>query len=118
MSVIKFELKEEHIKLIKHLKWDTISFPHIKHDVNPLTPFTDGEKIVQDIALILHGYNGEVVQPDTEEDPHYSQEQIDEMKQLYEDLPIALDIICFLGTFECGMYRTKYHIRDWKKIND
>ena len=116
MSLIKFELKPEHITLIKHLKWTTIQFPHIKHEVNPNTPFTDGDKVVQDVGLILHGYDGKQIQPDTEEDPYYTQDQINEMKQLYEELPMALDIICFLGTWECGWYKTRSYLRDWVKF--
>jgi hypothetical protein len=116
MSLIKFEVTEDHIKLIKHLKWNTLQFPHITHQVNFNTPFSDGERIVYDIGLILHGYDGKEVQPDTEQDPLYGEDEINRMKKLYEELPMALDIICFFGEFATGKFKTKSYVRDWKKI--
>jgi hypothetical protein len=118
MSLIKFELTDEHIKLIKQLKWDAIEFPHMKNEtkVNKATPFSDGDRIVYDIGLVLHGYDGNPVQHDTEVDPLYGEEEISRMKKLYEELPMALDIISFFGEFKTGWYKTKSYVRDWKKI--
>jgi hypothetical protein len=118
MSLIKFEVKDDHIKLIKQLKWDTISFPHMNNEtkVNLSTPFSDGDIIVFDIGLILHGYDGIPVEHDTENDPIYGEEEIARMKQLYYELPMALDIISFFGEFKTGWFKTKSYLRDWKKI--
>lgn len=117
MSLIKFELTDEHVKLIKQLKWNTIAFPHIPSlEVNPATPFSNGDRIVYDIGLVLHGYDGNPVQHDTENDPTYGETEINRMKKLYEELPIALDIISFFGEFKTGWYKTKSYVRDWKKI--
>lgn len=118
MSVIKFELKEDHIKLIKHLKWNTIAIPHIKNEVNPNTPFTDGESVIDDISLILHGHHKEhEILPDSEiHRPPLTEEQIAGMKKLYEELPVALDIICYFNDFTTGWFKSKSYVRDWKRI--
>jgi hypothetical protein len=48
--------------------------------------------------------------------PEYSVEQKSEWDKLYSELPMALDIILYNGSFELGKYKTRYHLRDWKKI--
>lgn len=118
MSVIKFKLTEEHIKLIKEINWYKIAFPHIEHEVNPNTPFTDGDSILDDIALILYGRNPDYeILPDSETHrPQLTEEEVAHVRKLYEELPMALDVICQTGKFECGDYKTKYSIRFWKKI--
>ena len=35
----------------------------------------------------------------------------------YEELPAALDVILYNGHFQLGLYKTKYHDREWKKLN-
>lgn len=122
MSLIKFEIKNEHLLLIKELKWSSIAFPHItKFDStpNPNTPFTDGEYILDDIALILDGHDKEhEIEHDSEVARRaFSDERIAEIKKIYEELPTALDIICFTGKFELGWYKTKSYLRDWKKYD-
>jgi hypothetical protein len=53
----------------------------------------------------------------THEDfPVYTDSQIAEWDKLYSELPMALDVILYNGNFELGTYKTRYHLRDWKKI--
>jgi hypothetical protein len=120
MSVIKFELKEEHVKLIRQLGWSFNSENQIValgHDgVENLPPF--GENNIYDaIDLILHGLPEDFDPFNTEDIKEYSEEQKAEWDKLYEELPTALDIIMYNGHFELGTYKTKYHDRQWKKLN-
>ena len=120
MSVLKFELKEEHVKLVRQLGWSFNSEKQIValgHDgVENLPPF--GENNIYDaIDLILHGLPEDFDPFNTEDIKEYSEEQKNEWDKLYEELPTALDIIMYNGHFELGLYKTKYHDRQWKKIN-
>jgi hypothetical protein len=119
MSVIKFELKEEHVKLLKQLRWSTkgglIVNTGNDGDGESVPPF--GENNLYDaIDLILNGVPEEFDPFTTEDIVEYSDEQKAEWDQLYNDLPIALDIILFNGHFNLGTYKTKFHDRVWKLI--
>lgn len=117
MSVITFTLKEEHVKLLKFLKWSLtdkkfiISAENINEDPSPF----GGDNIYDDIDLILNG-KPDNFNPLTEDNfRQYSKEQKDKMDMLMSDLPTALDIILYNGNFELGTYTTRYHDRQWKR---
>jgi hypothetical protein len=118
MSIIKFELKEEHVKLLKHLRWSTqngvvVGMGHDGEDYIP--PF--GENNLYDaIDLILNGVPENFDPFTTEDIKEYSDEQKAEWDQLYEDLPLALDVVLFNGHFNLGTYKTKWHDRVWKEM--
>lgn len=120
MALDKFELKQEHIALIKNLVWDeNILFLFEKDDELPLSQYTSpfgGDDIVEDMGLILHGKPEGEFDPMNEETEVYTDEQIAEMKNLLKDLKIALDITIFCSNFEAGWYSKKHHLRDWKKM--
>lgn len=114
MSVIKFELKEEHLKLLKHLEWDELSLNNQVRTKDEASPF-GGIDYYEDMGVILYG------QPDDfdpfEGDPfQWTEEQKNEMDELINGLPRAIEVILYTQSFETGTYRTKYHDRDWKKI--
>ena len=116
MSVLKLELKEEHLKLLKFLRWSVKDnvIQGISNDEEAV-PFGENS-IYEAIDLILNGKG--VFDPFTTEDlPEYSDEQKEEWDKLYAELPIALEIILFNGSFELGTYKTKFHDRFWKKIS-
>lgn len=117
MSVIKLELKQEHLKLLKHLRWS------VKNDViqgisndEDSVPFGENN-IYEAIDLILNGMPPNHDPFNTSDMPEYSDEQKAEWDKLYSELPTALDIILFNGNFELGTYKTKYHDRNWKKLS-
>ena len=118
MSIIKFELKEEHIKLLKHLSWskDKNNFIVNISDDEDSTPF-DYDNIYEAIDLILNGRPKDFDPFETQELVEYSEEQKEEWDKLYSELPISLSIILSRGSFETGLYKTKWHLRDWKKID-
>jgi len=115
MSLVRLELKEEHIKLLKHLRWSVKDnlIQGISNDEDAV-PFGENN-IYEAIDLILNGMPPAFDPFETEELPEYSEEQKAEWDKLYAELPTALDIILFNGSFELGKYKTKYHDRHWKK---
>ena len=117
MSVLKFELKEEHIKLLKHLRWSKDKNNLIVgiDDEEESLPFGENN-IYEAIDLILNGRPEDVNPFETEDYTEYSDEQKKEWDQLYTELPIALDVILHNQSFGLGSYKTKYHDRNWKKM--
>lgn len=118
MSVIKFELKEEHIKLLKYLRWskDKNNLIINVSDDEESVPFGE-DNLYEAIDLILNG-RPEGFNPFEDSDPiEYTSEQKEYWDKLYNELPIALDIILYNQNFDLGKYKTRYHERDWKKTN-
>ncbi len=118
MSVLKLELKEEHVKLLKFLRFKLNKTTNIIEgiaDEEDSVPFGENN-IYEAIDLILNGVPPKFDPFNTEELPEFSEEQKAEWDKLYEELPMALDIILFNGSFELGTYKTKFHDRNWKKI--
>lgn len=116
MSVIKFELKEEHVKLLKHLRWSKNKnlIVNISDDEDSV-PF-GFDSIYEAIDTILNGRPEDFDPFDTHDAIQYSDEQKAEWDKLYDELPIALEIILHNQSFELGEYKTKYHDRNWKKM--
>lgn len=117
MSILKLELKEEHLKLLKFLRWsikDNVIIG-ISNDEDSL-PFGENN-IYEAIDLILNGMPPDHDPFNSSDVIVYTDEQKEKWDRLYSELPIALDIILFNGNFELGMYKTKYHDRFWKKMN-
>lgn len=120
MSAIKFELKEEHVKLLKNLRWSINKnniLSGVGDDGDDIAPPFGETNIYEAIDLILNGKPEGVDLMTVDEFPEYSEEQKAEWDKLYSELPMALDVILYTGTFETGVYKTRYHLRDWIKIN-
>lgn len=118
MSILKFDLKEEHVKLLKHLRWSKDKNNVIVglDDDEDAIPFGENN-IYEAIDLILNGRPEDVNALEDDEPVIYSEDQKANWDNLYKELPIALDIILYTGKFELGSYKTKYHDRNWKKVN-
>jgi hypothetical protein len=118
MSVITFELKQEHIDLLKHLKWSLTSDKFIvsAENITEDTALFGADNTYEAIDLIFNG-KPENFNPLETSAIVYTQEQKDKWDALIEELPMALDIVLYNGHFELGNYRTKYHIRQWKKVS-
>lgn len=117
MSVVKFELKEEHVKLLKHLRWSKDKnnlIVNISDDEDSI-PF-GSDNLYEAIDLILNGRPDDFDPFETEELVEYSEEQKAEWDKLYSELPLALDVILFNQSFDLGLFKTKWHLRDWKRI--
>ena len=119
MSVLTFELTENHVKLLKFLRWSINAKNFIvgtEDETEDPAPF--GENNLYDaIDLILNGRPANI-DPLTHEDIiEYSDEQKAEWDKLYSELPMALDVILYNGHFDLGTYKTRFHDRNWKKTN-
>lgn len=117
MSVIFFKLKEEHIKLLKNLRWsmkDNIITNTYNDGEETAPPFGENN-IYEAIDLILNGNKNNTDPFVQEEFVEYTDEQKAEWDNLYAELPTALDVILYNGHFELGLYKTRYHLRAWAK---
>ena len=118
MSVITFELKEEHLKLLKFIKWsmtDNKLIISTDENIEGATSFGE-DNLYEAIDLILNGRPTNFDPLNTHEPPSYTSEQIAEWDKLYNELPTALDLILFNGHFELGRYKTRFHERNWRLI--
>jgi hypothetical protein len=120
MSLLTFELKEEHVKLLKNLRWsvnkDNI-ISAVADEGDDIAPPFGETNLYEAIDLILNG-KPEGIDPFTHEEIiEYSLEQKQAWDKLYNELPLALDIIMFNGNFNLGKYKTRFHDRNWKKLN-
>lgn len=119
MSVIKFELKKEHVLLLKNLRWSVNNQGIISGvaDEGDETAPPFGEYNIYDaISLILNGKPKDIDLLTHDSFFTYTDEEMAEWDKLYSELPTALEIILFNGSFELGVYKTKYHDRNWVKI--
>lgn len=127
MSLIKFEIKEDHLKLMRFLQWSKTDTNHIlsindldRDDVEDvvLTPF-GGDDLIQDMGDILIGVpEGKIDFMDEESGfgkTNYSDEQIAYMTELFNGLHIALNICLYRQAFETGHFKRKYHDFHWEK---
>lgn len=123
MSIVKFELTEEHLILIKSLQWDLTEDNFIIskqpeyrniHKFEIKSPF-GGDDVYEDMFLILVGKTDREIDIMDDSFTIYTKEEKERFQKLLEELPTALDIISYRQSFETGKFRTKFHIRDWKK---
>jgi hypothetical protein len=125
MALIKFELKEDHIKLLKHLRWSMVSDQLVSRgddtEENGDSPF-GGDDLLEDMCIILNG-KPDNFNPIDDEILVSTLSDADkaDMLTLYGELPTALDIILYTSSFEPGYYKRKWYDRNWvkdsKKIN-
>ena len=114
MSVVKFELKEEHLKLIRSLRFRLDDSNNITC-ADMLSPF-GGDNIYDDMNLILNGKPHDFDPMKLPEELNV--ETIENLSSLYAELPVALEIVLTLNTFETGWYKRKWHDRSgWKPIS-
>lgn len=82
-----------------------------------IPPFGEND-LYEAIDVILNG-RPEGFDPFTNENfKEYGEEQKAEWDKLYSELPMALDVVLYNGNYELGLYKTKWHDRVWKKINN
>ena len=120
MSVLLFELKEEHLKLLKFLRWsinDKNFIVSTEDDNEDPAPF-GANNLYEGIDLILNGKPANFDPLNTEDIETYSNEQKAEWDKLYSELPTSLAIILQTQKFEIGLYKAKFHDQIWKKINN
>ena len=118
MSVLKFELKKEHVLLLKNLRWSINKsniISAVADEGDDIAPPFGEVNIYEAIDLILNGKPSDIDPLTHDEFPIYSEEQKAEWDILYSELPLALEIILFNGNFELGSYKCRWHDRNWTK---
>lgn len=114
----KFELKKEHLILLKNLSWcmtpDKL-ITNVNNEGDEVAPPFGFNNIYEAMDLFLNGKTKDVDPMDSEL-TEYSKEQIEEWDKLYSELPSALEIILSTNSFELGEYKMKFTTREWKKI--
>lgn len=121
MALIKFELKDNHIKLLKHLRWSMVSDQLVSRgdDTEEYgdSPF-GGDDLLEDMCIILNGKPDNFNPIDDETlVSTLSDEEKSSILALHSELPTALDIILYTGSFEPGHYKRKWYDRNWIKDN-
>ena len=114
MSILKFELKEEHIVLLKSFKWcemDESMVIKTDSEDNPLSGYDYRDVVGAMIFGLPDNYDAI-----NDERIPFTEEQNEKVDKLISELPMALDVILNCGTFEPGLYKSKFVHRDWKKI--
>ena len=75
---------------------------------------TNDDDLFEDMDTILNG-KAENFDPLNDEKIILNETQIAEMRDLFDELPIALDIILYTSKFEPGHYKSKWYDRNWIK---
>ena len=93
MSVLKIEVTEQHLKLLKHLRWSINKAGFIlgtEDEEIDRAPFNENS-LYEAIDLILNGKRD--MNHDSFLEVDYSQAQKDEWDKLYSELPSVLSIV-------------------------
>lgn len=118
MALLKFELKEDHIKLLKHLRW-SIAFDQLVSRGADKEEYGDspfgGDDLIEDLNTILNG-KPDNFDPLNDEGFEVSEDEKVRMLEIFYELSTALDIILYTGSFELGHYKTKWYDRNWIKF--
>lgn len=104
----RFELKEEHLKLLKNMcvSWDDCEFG--APAINCKKPYGNS-CVYEDMAKIL-GIEGF---EDSEGEISFSREQVDLMNVLHNESEFALQIVLKTGKFEPGIYVADEYSDNW-----
>jgi hypothetical protein len=111
MSIVRFELKKEHLMLIKALVWNENIKYLFEMDTNE-SPF-GGTNLVEDLGSIIYGKPDKPFNP-MEDSILYTNEQVSNAIIFYEELPTALEIVTCVEKFQPGKYKRKFKNKIWK----
>jgi hypothetical protein len=117
MSLIKFNLKEEHLLLLKNLRWskkENNVLVSLDESEEPVLLMTDN--IYEDINVILNGRPKDFNPLEDEKPFECTPLQKAEWNKLLTELPTALEIVLSCQTFTVGKYIANYATRDWEPI--
>lgn len=104
-----FELKEEHLKLLRNMtvRWDDCEFG--APIIDPKKPYGNS-CVYEDIANIL-GIEGF---KDSDDEISFSKEQEDLMDKFHKETGMTLQIVLITGKFEAGIYEADEYLNNWK----
>ena len=118
MSVLKIEITNEHLLLLKNLNWSLKAniVSSIGHDGDGEIPPFGQDNIYEAMALILNGKPEKFDPFNTEEETEYSEDFKAKCERLYSELPLALEVVLQRQSFSLGTYKAQYHDRVWKRV--
>jgi hypothetical protein len=118
MSIIKFEVKEDHLKLIPFLQFK-IEGRTITSGDESQSAFGGGEDLYEEMGNIIFGKPEGEFDPLSTEGPEYSTEQKLYLEELFQQLPTVLDIVLKYGKSLPGTYKRRYHDNNngWTLLN-
>lgn len=111
MSIVRFEVKKEHLMLIKALVWNENIKYMFEMDTNQ-SPF-GGVNLIEDLGSIIYGKPDKPFSP-MDDSILYSAEQVSDMIVFYEELPTALEISICVENFQVGKYKRKFKNKIWR----
>lgn len=114
MENIKFEIKKEHIALLKAIVWHpTDSKPHFIDE----SPFGLHEGLKGDLSIILNGKG--ILNEETKEVEYaYSDEELMTFyNELLTNLKLIIEIMVKNGELQCGVYRKRHYEDYWTKLD-
>jgi hypothetical protein len=118
MSVLKIEITDEHLLLLKYLNWSLKGsvIANIGHDGDDDIPPFGQNNLYEGISLILNGKPEDFDPLNSETEAEYSEEFKAKCEKLYSELPLALEVILQKQNFSTGTFVAKYHDRMWKQV--
>ena len=127
MSLVKFELKDDHLKLLRALQWSQTDTDHLlsissvdNDDAEDivLTPF-GGDDLMEDMGHIIYGMSEEDIDFMDEDSEfgktNWGEEKEAYMRELFDGLSTALSIVLSNQSFETGHFKRKFHDVVWTK---
>jgi hypothetical protein len=114
MSILKFELKKNHLDLLKYVEWKEVTDTKNIVTNGNSSPF-GGLDHYEDMGVILFGMP-EDFDPFEGNPFEWTYEQKVEMDELLNELPLALEVVLSTQSFIPGIYKSRFHIRDWVQI--
>lgn len=117
MSVIKLEVTEDHLKLVKVLQFSREN-GHLttQSEEGGKTCAFGHEELYDEITIALKGRPTEFDPLATELFQH-TEEEKEYMDKLWGDMDKVLELKCYYDQLVPGIYKRKYHDREWKKID-
>lgn len=111
-----FELKEEHIKLLKaaYVGWNDCEFG--APEIDPKRPYGNSS-VYPDIGKILDIPHDPCRDPNADGRYAWTGTQCEEMRQLHDETQIALQIFLKNAKIEPGEYEAFGYKVDWKPVH-
>lgn len=116
-----FTLKKEHLSMITNLDTNPDKLSLIGETQTKLTPFL----IEGDLDTVLgHLIVGKELTDEEKEnkrlnnEPFLTRDNMDELYELYKELPTALNIVLTSKTFTPATYFTRHYENNWKIFNE
>jgi len=109
---IIFELREDHLKLVRRMNVgyrDDLEFG--APVIDPKRPYGNSD-VFNDIAKILG------IEPEGagDDEPEFTEDQKGRMLELHKETATALQVILAANSFELGIYESEVYKDNWRRV--